>query len=274
MNTSIRSLFAMMLFAGVYSYAEEDSVKITTFELKDGRQIPALQFSSLGTGVLKTYSVVNLEGEKITFLEKEIVSRTDKSVALDDLPEPAKNEVLKNRIIAAGLRAEAEAFSANQQFIADAKKKEAGARANLKKVQDELSLAQNILAKATSFTKNAPIEIARAEAQYDAAKTELAAFSSMRNSGGIYYNGEWLGDRRRTENLRNEMTRAAEDKARLEVDKKESESIIVSIQEKMKLLTGRLETAQKEVEADQTEVRQARAKAQTVEQERIGLRQP
>ena len=247
----------------------DEPLQVTTFELKDGKKFEAVAYAALGKDDLKSYVITEPSGTRSIILEKEIVSRKKETVAFVDLDEPSRREVLRQRRISTAKKADAEAAAADRKLVADAKLKESAYRAAFIKFNDELSLANDTLAKAQEIVKNTPVDIARADARYDAAKTELAA-----TGGGGYpppY-ARYTGDASRNDYLRKSMIEAAEDKARADTTRKEAEEIIARTQEKLKKLQERATQAQKEYDAAQLETRQVQEKIDKAERDRSTAR--
>ena len=265
-------LAAGMTFGGAVFGAEalvDEPLQVTTFELKDGKKFEAVAYAALGKDDLKSYVITEPSGTRSIILEKEIISRKKETVAFVDLDEPARREVLRQRRIATAKKVDAEVAAKERQSLSDMKLKESAYRAAFNKYNDELNLATDTLAKAQEIVKNTPIDIARADARYDAAKTELAA-----TGGGGYpppY-ARFTGDPSHNEYLRHTMVDAAEDKARADTAKKEAEEIIARTQEKLKKLQERATQAQKEYDAALLETKQLEDKIDKAEHDRLTAR--
>ena len=247
----------------------DEPIQVTTFELKDGKKFAAVAYAALGKDDLKSYVITEPSGTRSIILEKEIANRKKETVAFVDLDEPSRREVLRQRRISTAKKADAEAAAAERKLISDAKLKESAYRAAFNKFNDELILATDTLAKAQEIVKNTPVDIARADARYDAAKTELAA-----TGGGAYpppY-ARYTGDASRNDYLRHAMIEAAEDKAKADTARKEAEEIIARTQEKMKKLQDRATQAQKEYDAAQLETKAVEEKVDKAEHDRLTAR--
>ena len=238
---SIALLFSLPCFC-----VDEQPINVITFELQGGKKIDVLSFSSLSSGDLRSFSVTTTDGKKLLLLDKDIVSRKEERVPLAKLPEGARKELQRIRAVAAASRAEADAQAAEQKALIGVKRRENDARAAVSKAQVELTLSQSLIVNADAIVKNTPIEVAKADARYDAAKTELGAASSFVPMTAS--RADWL---------RNQMSHAAEDKARLELAKREAEEITKRALESTKVLNTRFETARKELDAAEAETKQS-----------------
>lgn len=244
---------------------EEEPVTVTIFTLKDGKKMEGVSYSSIGAGDLKSYLINTLEGQRLIFLEKEVASKKEELVAVDKLPEKARKEVLKNRAIAAAAKAEAELFEKDQAEVTAAKRREIQIRTALSKLLDEMALARTVTANAEQIVKSAPVETARLDAQYDAAKTELGALSGTSYDRGFIRTSV---EPRRADYLRDLMISSAEEKAKVEQGKKDAQDVIARVADAMKKLDERAAPLRKEYEAAQAEVKQAMQKAKDAAHER------
>lgn len=267
MNRYLMAVMGAAALAFSAVAGDDEPVNVYKFELKGGQKIEAYRLASLGAGDLKSYVLTTLDGEKLIVLENEIVSRKEEVIELDKLPERARKEVLKSRAAAAAARAEMEAQQKEQQAIFAAKRKETDARNELKKIAEDAALAKAVLANAEKIIKETPVEIAKLDAQYDAAKTELGGLSSS------YVGGYGGVDHARADYLRGLMTRAAEDKVRLDQGKKEAQDVIARVQENLKVLEARMVIAKKDLETAQTEAKAAHQKAKDEARQREKTRE-
>ncbi len=269
MHRFIAAVFIAGTLAASGVSGEEEPVSVTTFETRDGRKIEAYRFSSLGAAEARSYLINTLDGQKLIYLEKEIVARQENTVPLEKLPEQARVEVRRARAAAAAARAEAEARGKDEEKIAAVRRKELEARVVLKKISEELALARTVLSHAENLIRNTPIEIARLDAQYDAAKTELG---SLGGGGGVGYGpGGFIRagvEPRRGDYLRSVMTQVAEDKARLELGKKDAQDVVARVQETLKQLDARAAEMEKALAAAREELKEAQAKARDAVRER------
>ncbi|HYF51372.1 MAG TPA: hypothetical protein VEJ63_18300 [Planctomycetota bacterium] len=243
---------------------KDDAVNVTTFTLKDGTKIQGTSWSSLGDKDLKSYLINTLEGRRMIVLEKELQGKADEVVALEKLPEKARAEVLKTRAAAAAARAEMEAAEKDEAAVAAQRRLEISKRKALNLALDEIALARTVLSNADQIVRNAPIEIARLDAQYDAAKTELGG-SRDYVSG---YLGGGYRDSRRSDYLRDQMVSAAEEKARVERNKKDAQDVITRTSETLKQLETKAVELRKELDAAEAETKLALKKAREAAQER------
>jgi hypothetical protein len=255
-------LVATVLLA-VYSQSADNAIAITTFETKDGKKFEAVRYAAFNSGDLKTYVITTLDGKKVLLLETDVLTTSQENVALEKLPENVRANVKKMRAAETAARAEADAYAAQQKVVAAAKRKENDAQAAVNKLGAELAYAQNVIENAQTIIRNAPIEIARAEARYDAAKAELAA-------GGVGYGG---GGRvpvsqNRSDFLRTDMTRAAESKVLIETDLKDAEAALERTRQNIKALDARMAGALVDLNLAKAETKKAIEKAQGVDKEK------
>jgi len=243
----------------------EDAVNVTTFSLKDGTKIQGASWSSLGDKDLKSYLINTLEGRRMIVLEKELQGKADELVALDKLPEKSRAEVLKTRAAAAAARAEAEASEKDEQMVTVQRRRENEKRKGMNLALDEIALARTVISNADQIVRNAPIEIARLDAHYDAAKTELGG-SKDYVSG---YLGGGYRDTRRSDYLRDQMVTAAEEKARLERGRKEAQDVLARTSETLKQLDTRATELRKELDAAEAETKLALKQAREAARERM-----
>jgi hypothetical protein len=255
---AILSLASLCVFAPLC--ADDDPATITTFQLRDGRTLEALRFSKIATGGVETYFISTLDGQRHVLKAEEIVSSKEALVALAALPEAARNEIRKQRAVTAAARTRAEADAAAQKTVAEAKRAENQARAVVTKLTAELNGARETLARAETVIRNAPIEVARADARYEAARTELGSLSS----GYVGPNTIYVGNPNRADYLRALMVRAAEEKALALDNKKEAEAILARTSTAARQLEDALTTALKDLAAAQAESRKAIMQAHAV----------
>ena len=244
----VLTIMTLALFSTGRSFTEEPPpVRIITFELKDGKKFEALRFSSMGAGDLKTYLIYTLDGRKLALLEKEIVSRKEQLLPLASFPPQAQNEILQQRAAIAAAQTSANAKSEEQKVVAAAKQRENEAKAALDRARTEMIAASSRLADAEQTIKETPVALAKAEARYDAAKTELGSGTSS-----YYYDANRVPGGR-SEHLSDVMMRAAEDKARLETAKKEAEELLKGGQDGLAPLSARVDSAMVDFAAAQAE---------------------
>ena len=269
-NLKIALVLAGTTLSGAVFGADlvDEPIQVTTFELKDGKKYEAVAYAALGKDDLKSYVITDPAGMRSIILEREIVSRKKDTVAFVDLDEASRREVLRQRKISNAKKAEAEAAAAERKLIADAKLKESAYHAAMNKAADELALATDTLKKAHDIVKSAPIDIARDDARYDAAKTELAA-TAVGGYPPPY--ARYTGDASRGDYLRRAMIDAAEDKAKAESAKHEAEEIIARTQEKMKKLEEHAAAAEKEYDAALIETKLVVDKVEKAERERVNV---
>jgi len=159
-------------------------------------------------------------------------------------------------------------MTADQQNISAARRKEADAKTALSKARNDLLAATNHLNEAESTVRNAPIEQAKADARYDAAKTELSG-----TTGTVLYENPTHISYSRSDYLRTLMTQAAEDKARIEAAKKEAEEYLKTAREKLKPLAEHVDNAMADLAAAQAETQQAVLVARAAAAERNKARE-
>ena len=229
----------------------DEPIQVTTFELKDGKKFSAVAYAALGKDDLKSYVITETNGERAIILEKEIVSRKKEQLAFVNLDDASRREVMRQRSVSAGKKADADAAAKERTVAYDAKLKEAAFKAAFNKINDELTLAREILTNADLVIKSTPVDIARADARYDSAKTELAA------TGGGGYPPPYAraADPHHNDYLRAVMIQAAEDKAKAEVAKKDADDALARTREKIKGLEAKVEDARKACDAAQAEAK-------------------
>ena len=232
----------------------EEPAKVTVFELTGGGKIEALRYSAIGSASLKVYVVTALDGRKLTLLEKDLATRSEEMRPLEQFPEAARQEILKARAAAAVARAAAEARSAAQQAVAAAKRAENLALAAFNQVQSAINAAAGLLAKGQALARNTAADLAKADARYDAAKTELSSLHDPYGSPMPYH---YYGWRSRADYLRALMERTAQDKTALEIEKRETEAVMARTREALKQLDERLAAAQRALDAAKAETRKA-----------------
>jgi hypothetical protein len=260
-------VLAASFSAGVH--AADDNVTITTFELTDGTKLETFRFSAAGNGDLKNYIITAMDGRKQILLEREIVRRTDASVALDKLPAAGREEVLRSRAALAAARAESEAVAADQQIIDAARAKEIDVRNTLKKIGDETALARTVLTGAETLVRNAPSDIAKADARYDAAKTELASAGNCSHCAF----GACTLNHRSADVLTEIMTAAAEDKVKIEQARKEAEGVVTRTLDNIKQLNARYDALRKAYDSAHKDTQAAIQKARDAANQRRKDRQ-
>jgi hypothetical protein len=272
----MRQGFGCAVLAGVLAVCAatngrcaDEPVTITTFELVGGAKLEGFQFSTYGNGDQKNYVVSLLDGRKQILLEKEIAARREEIVALEKLSASVREEVLRSRAAAAAARAEAEAAAADQQRVDAARRRENEARERLAKVSAEIEPARTVLSAAETILSGTPVEIAKAEARYDAAKTELAATG---NCSFCAY-GNCAIRHRSAETLTEMMTLAAEDKVKAAQAGKAAEGVISRSQDTLRQLDERLVAARKEYDAARAETRSAAAQADAAAAQRRKARE-
>ena len=259
--------YIALLITAIFAQAADD-ITITTFTTKDGRKIEAVRYAAFNSGDLKTYIVTTLDSKKLLLLEQDVLTTAQEQVAIEKLPENVRANVQKMRAAEAANRAEAEAYAAQQKVIAAAKRKENDAQAAVNKLGAELAYAQNVIENADLIIRNAPVEIARAEARYDAARAELS-------NGGLAYGGAYRLSvpQNRSDYLRSEMTRAAESKAQIENDRKDAEAALERTQQNIKALDNRMAGALVDLNLAKAETRKAIEKALEKEKANAGADQ-
>lgn len=270
---SIVAILAGLTIAGASMAADvEPPLEVTTFELKDGSKFHAVSFASVGKDDLRSFIIATPEGVKAIILEKEIVTRKKESVAFVDLSDAARKAVLHERSLAADRKAEFEAGEIDRKVVEAARRKENEARVAVARATEDVTLAHDTIGNAEDLVRNTPIEIAKADARYDAAKTELAsgAGGGYPAVGSVRYASV---DSRRSDYLRKLMTDAAEEKARLELGKKDAQDIINRTNEKLKVLEGRVAEAGKKLDAAQAEVKLAVEHLEKSAKERQAVRE-
>ena len=258
-------LFGSALAADVI----EEPIPVTMFELKDGKKFNAVAYASLGKDDLKSYVITETNGARAIILEKEIVNRKKANLAFVDLDEPSRREVMRQRSISAAKKADGEALAAEHRVVSDAKLKEAAYKADFEKLSGELALARDILTNAEQVIKNTPVDIARADARYDSAKTELAATGA----GGYPPPYTRPTDPRHNDYLRQVMIQAAEDKAKADQAKKEAEEIVTRTQDKLKKMEAKIDDARKAYELAQKQARELADKTDKAAADRAAARE-
>ncbi|MCY3022679.1 MAG: hypothetical protein NTW87_27180 [Planctomycetota bacterium] len=250
---ALRTLLPLaVVLMGALAAAGEEPVTVTTFALKDGRKVEALRYVTFSAGDFKTFVVTALDGKKLTLLGKDVASQQEELVPFDKLPEAARQDVAKVRAAAAAARAAAEARAADEKAVAAAKRRENEVQAGLNKTADELKSAQELQTKAELAVRNAVTDIAKADARYDGAKTELGSLSGVYDGYSPY---SW-GNPRRGDYLRALMTHAAEEKTMLQYEKQDAEAVVARVKETLPKLEARVAAAQNELAAAKAETKQ------------------
>jgi hypothetical protein len=229
----------------------DEPIQVTTFELKDGKKFNAVAYAALGKDDLKSYVITETNGERAIILEKEIVSRKKEQLAFVNLDDASRREVMRQRSASAAKKADADAAAKERSTAYDSRLKESAFKAAFNKVNDELTLAREILTNADLVIKSTPVDIARADARYDSAKTELAA------TGGGGYPPPYarITDQHHNDYLRQVMIQAAEDKAKADAARKDAEDVQARTREKIKGLEAKVEDARKAYDAAQAEAK-------------------
>jgi len=270
---NIVAMLAGLTLAGASFAAEiEGPLDVTTFELKDGSKFQAVSFAAVGRDDLKSYIIATPEGVKAIILEKEIVNRKKESIAFVELSDAARKAVLHERALAAERKAEFDAAEIDRKIIEAARRRENETRVALSHATEDVTIANDTISNAEDLIHNTPIEVAKADARYDAAKTELASGAS---SGGFPVGVRYASsvDTHRSDYLRKLMTDAAEEKARLELAKKDAQDIINRTVDKLKALEGHIAEARKKLDAAQAETKQAIEHAEKAAKERATARE-
>lgn len=246
------SLVALVIcaLAVLGAFAVEEPVTVTTFQLKDGEKIEALRYSVMTVNNSKGYLITTMEGKKQALIGSVVVSREEESVPFEKLSEKAQKEVLSMRVAAGSAQVEAETDRKTQQDVVAARRKAHEARTTLKTAEEALALAKTVLANAEKIVKDIPVEIAKYDAEYDAAKAELSEAYSTRVIGPY-----GTPDHPRADYLRNLMVRAAENKVRAEQSRKEAQDVSTRVTETIKQLEARIDTAKKDFEAAEADAK-------------------
>jgi hypothetical protein len=271
---SFVAILAGLTLAGVASAAEIDGpLEVTTFELKDGSKFHAVSYAAVGRDDLKSFIISTPENVKAIILEKEIVNRKKESIAFVDLSDTARKAVLHDRAVAADRKAEFEASEIDRKVVEAARRKENDIRMSIAHSNEDINVAHDTLANAEDLIRNTPIEVAKADARYDAAKTELAGGGGGGYPvvGGVRYANSV--DSRRSDYLRKLMTDAAEEKARLELGKKDAQDIVTRTTENLKVLQNHVADLSKRLDAAQAETKAAVEHAEKTAKERQALRE-
>jgi len=271
---SFVAILAGLTLAGVASAAEIDGpLEVTTFELKDGSKFHAVSYAAVGRDDLKSFIISTPENVKAIILEKEIVNRKKESIAFVDLSDTARKVVLHERAVAADRKAEFEASEIDRKVVEAARRKENDIRMSIAHSNEDINVAHDTLANAEDLIRNTPIEVAKADARYDAAKTELAGGGGGGYPvvGGVRYANSV--DSRRSDYLRKLMTDAAEEKARLELGKKDAQDIVTRTTENLKVLQNHVADLAKRLDAAQAETKAAVEHAEKAAKERQALRE-
>ena len=254
-------LLSLAVLAGSSFAAEE--VKITTFELRDGKKYEALNWSSFGSTEYKTYTLTTVDGRKTMLLAKDVVRNSDRIAAVNSLPAEVK-PVVQNYLAAIdAARANAEAAAREERIVNEARRGQRDAEQALKKAVADLSTAKNLLTSSEQAIQNSIIELATASARYDAAKTELGAGTGVSFVRTVAYDSF-----ARSDNLRNTMVKAAEDKARVELERKDAEAILARTKDTIKPLTERVAELEKSRDAARVQADRIIQEARDEEKER------
>lgn len=259
------SLLLSTLVISAISFAADEPVRVTTFETSEGKKYDALNWSSFNSSDLKTYMLSTIDGRKTMLLESDVVRRTERLAVLESLPKDIQVTVRAARVTAEIARVNAETEAKERRLITDARRGEREAETALKRGLADLQIAKNLLANADLVIRNSAVEIAAADARYDAAKTELSSLSN----GPVFrvpYSYSVVDTSGRGDSLRIQMVRAAEDKAHVIQDRKDAEDVIARTNASLKPLGERVAQLEKDrdaakVQADRIikEVKQAEA---------------
>ena len=250
MRRSNLAALVMCSLAALGAFAVEEPVTVTTFQLKDGGKIEALRYSVLTVNNSKGYQIITMEGKKQNLIGNDVISREEESVPFEKLPEKTQKEVLSMRAAASAARNEAAADKKGQQDAAAARRRARDAHNTLKTDEEALALAKMVLANAEKIVKDIPVEIARYDAEYDAAKAELSESYSTHIIGAY-----GVLDHQRADYLRNVMVRAAENKVRAEQSRKDTQDLITRRTETIKQLEASIDTAKKDFEAAEADAK-------------------
>src|SRR3954471_3345291 len=79
------------------SFCADEPVKVTTFDMNDGRKYEALNWSSFGSSDYKTYILSTIEGRKTMLLAKDVARYDEHQVALETLPADVRANIAKFR---------------------------------------------------------------------------------------------------------------------------------------------------------------------------------
>lgn len=268
MSPRIVSLLLTAVILGGISFAADEPVKITTFETSEGKKFDAANWSSFNASDLKTYVLTTLDGKKMMLLERDVVRRTERLEPLDKLPEEIRISVRKSRASAEAARVEAEAVAKDQRVVAEAKRNERETETASRKAEGDLAAAKNLLATADMAIKNSVVDLAAADARYDASKTELGSLNSAPYTyGRIAYP---LDTSARAASLRRSMVQAAEDRAHIELDRKEMDAVVTRTTAAIKPLTDRAADARKVYDTARGETAKAIQAAKDAEKQRAG----
>jgi hypothetical protein len=233
----------------------DEPVRVTVFELTDGRKVEAFRHLTFSSGGIETYTVTTLDGQRVIVQAKDVRLRKEELVPLARLPEAARDEVRRARAAAAAAIAQAQARAAAQQAIVAARRAELEVQAAADRIRAELAQAGNLIAKTDVLLKSLAVEIAEATARYDGAKTELGG---SRDSYGLGFY-----EFRRADYLRRVMERAAGDKAAMQIQKEAAEQAMARAKEAMQQLGQRVDSAQRNVDAAKADVRKAVMRAKS-----------
>jgi len=242
------SLLLSTLIISAISFAADEPVRVTTFETSEGKKYEALNWSSFNSSDLKTYLLSTMDGRKTMLLESDVVRRTERLAVLDSLPKEIQATVRGARVTAEIARVNAETEAKERRLVTDARRGEREAEFALKRGLADLQTAKNLLANADLVIRNSAVEIAAADARYDAAKTELNSLSS----GPVFrvpYSYSVVDTAGRGDSLRNQMIRAAEDKAHVIQDRKDAEDVVARTNASLKPLAERVAQLEKDRDA-------------------------
>lgn len=265
MTRSLSLLLSTLLISAI-SFAADEPVRVTSFETSEGKKYEALNWSSFNSGDLKTYVLNTIDGRKTTLLEIDVVRKIERLAPLDSLPKDVQVSVRAARVAAAVARANAEAETREQRLIADARRGQREVEAALRKANADLLNAKNLLMLSDTAIKNSAVELAAADARYDAAKTELGSISSGLVFRAPYYSV--FDTSSRADYLRSLMVRAAEDKARITQERKDAEDIIARTTASLKPLAERVAQLEKDRDAAKAQADRIIQDAKAAEKER------
>ncbi|HEY3323294.1 MAG TPA: hypothetical protein VGP72_22760 [Planctomycetota bacterium] len=260
--------FTVLFSVPAFVRAAEEPAKVTTFELSDGTNVKGLHYAVLGSAEYRTYIVDSIYGKTLTLVGRDVCSVHAEMVPLNELPKAAQQDVLNARAIAKLARAKLEAAAREERALAEPNAKVKALQAELQNAERDVVLARQVLSGAEQILKNAKIEIVRADAKYDAAKTELASggASSIQRVGYGY--GYGYGGYVRADKLRDQMMDAAEQKVKVEEDKTQAQAVVARTNESLPRLQERVEALRKDLDAARGALDKAREEIHKAEQQR------
>src|SRR5262249_19647859 len=148
---------------------------------KDGRKIQTVRYSYSPATPTPSYTIVALDGRKVSVSGEEVVTKRDLQLPLDELPAQTADEIRANRAAAAANTEAAEAAEVDRRAVPGARTRVALSEGEHRRALADVETARRAQEKARQVTRDAPIDAAKAGARYDAAKVELAAASSCPN---------------------------------------------------------------------------------------------